>query len=310
MTFGVLVALLAVGLNGALGDVVSQPVGYAANFLTTSLFLPEASMSVNLTEELCRERYRISSNVYTADGQYAEDVLTLGGQEFDGFVRFCDLQTDRSQAQSTSDDPVNWFMKLPIDGFFGLKPGGENAFQRMLPKGRQLTVWIDQKSTEPDNAGVITFGGKDESHCKTYKTFPSEDSDRFSAWISKATFNSNTYKNTYSGVFSLQNGTLLVPYEIYSDVYSYFGGQLTYFYCSNYQNPPDLKVTIYGKEYTISLKSLISPYSSSSSSYCSIDLSYSDTDAEDQFVLNRAILNNYCLYLDYDNSIVGLAERK
>ncbi|KAI6230783.1 hypothetical protein M3Y99_01022800 [Aphelenchoides fujianensis] len=228
MTFGVLVALLAVGLNGALGDVVSQPVGYAANFLTTS---------------------------------YAEDVLTLGGQEFDGFVRFCDLQTDRSQAQSTSDDPVNWFMKLPIDGFFGLKPGGENA-------------------------------------------------DRFSAWISKATFNSNTYKNTYSGVFSLQNGTLLVPYEIYSDVYSYFGGQLTYFYCSNYQNPPDLKVTIYGKDYTISLKSLISPYSSSSSSYLTTNFRNSDTDAEDQFVLNRAILNNYCLYLDYDNSIVGLAERK
>ncbi|KAI6199087.1 hypothetical protein M3Y96_00589300 [Aphelenchoides besseyi] len=332
----------------ALSGPTSQPLGYAGNYLTTSvgigqppqffdlaisfssdkffvldrstsdpdldykynyvksLYLPEASETVNMTRDFCKERYKISSSIYTAQGVYAHDLITLGGQQYDNLVRFCDLNAERTTSTS-SNDPLNWLMKLPVDGFFGLKPGGENAFEKAITRDTaEISLFINNKSTESDNAGTITFGGKDNDNCKNFFTFPSEDSDSLTTWISKMSFNFQNYQGYYSAVFNTRNDTLVVPYDVYQGISNYFDGQMTYFYCTNYQDPPDLLLTLYGHDFKLSIKNQIIVYSGS---YCQVNIGCASSSDEHQLVISRAILDNYCLYFDYQEALIGLSEK-
>jgi hypothetical protein len=106
-----------------------------------------------------------------------------------------------------------------------------------------------RKSTEPDNAGTITFGGPDTNNCGTFRTFPSDDFDSWRAWVTQVSFNSKVMKGTFSARFELHNQTLLVPGIIYNAITSYFGNTKTNIVCSNYQNAPDMALNIYGKDY-------------------------------------------------------------
>ncbi|KAI6211309.1 Pepsin F-like [Aphelenchoides besseyi] len=290
-------------------STVNVDIDYGYDYIK-NLYLPEASETVNMTSNYCKERYKINYNIQTADGVYANDLITLGGEEFQRLVHFCDITTSRN-VTSIYNDPLNWLFTLPFDGFIGLKPGGENIYERMTAGIHQITLYIDNTSllpgSEPDNAGVITFNGKDDAHCKNYKTFPSADSDKFSTWISKVSFNSNDYKGYYSAAFSTKNDTFIVPTAIYNAINSYFGSDITDFYCDSYSNPPDLKVTIYGIEYKIDIKSMIQK---TSTSYCKVDIGYGSSGDENDFVFGRAILSSYCLFLDYDEALIALADKK
>jgi len=280
-------------------------IDYAYDYIK-NLFVPEASNTLNITTNICRRGYQTGSYVYNVDGLYARDIITLGENQFEKLVRFCDLNKPRD-ATTTSNDPISWLMGLPIDGFLGIRPGGENILEKIGLEAQQLSLYVNPKFTEPDNAGVITFGGKDTTNCKTFNSFPSDDYDTWRVWVTQASFNSKTTKGVFSARFDLSNQTLVVPKDVYSSITSYFGGSTSNIYCSSYKNAPDMAVTIYGKDYSFPVSSVLKPMSYNSG-YCQLDLSYSAATDDDQFVLNRNILNKYCLFFDFDDAIIGLAE--
>ncbi|KAI6172739.1 Aspartic peptidase A1 [Aphelenchoides besseyi] len=305
-------------LSDEQSDVVSQPLEYAGNYLVTSVGIGEPPQYFDLAIDLNSDKlFVLDRSTVNVDIDYGYDYIKnlylpdLEAKSFKDWHTFCDITTSRN-VTSIYNDPLNWLFTLPFDGFIGLKPGGENIYERMTAGIHQITLYIDNTSllpgSEPDNAGVITFNGKDDAHCKNYKTFPSADSDKFSTWISKVSFNSNDYNGYYSAAFSTKNDTFIVPTTVYDDINSYFDSDITYFYCDSYSNPPDLKVTIYGTEYKIDIKSMIQK--TSTSSYCKVDIGDGSSDAENDFVFGRAILSSYCLFLDYDEALIALADKK
>jgi len=280
-------------------------VDYSYDYIK-NLFVPEASNTLNITTNICRRGYQSGSSVYNVDGVYARDVITLGDNQFDNLVRFCDLNKPRTDT-STSSDPISWLMYLPIDGFLGIRPGGENILEKIGLGSKQLSLYVNSKFTEPDDAGVITFGGKDTTNCKTFNTFPSDDYDTWRVWVTQANFNSKTTKGVFSARFDLSNKTLIVPKDVYTSITSYFGGSTSSISCNTYKNAPDMSLSIYGKDYQFPISSILKPMTYNSG-YCQLDLSYSTATDDDQFVLNRSILNKYCLFFDFDDAIIGLAE--
>ncbi|KAI6171100.1 hypothetical protein M3Y97_01087100 [Aphelenchoides bicaudatus] len=273
------------------------------------LFTPEISDSLNVTNLICRKQY-VDSNGHTfkSDGHYVDDLITLDGTQFSEGVRFCDLDTPRT-ADTATDDALNWFMVLPVDGFLGLAPGRENIFERADGLDlNEISLFVDTNSVEPDNSGVITFGGKDTTHCKAFYTFESEDRDSWTTFTSQADFGTHTMKGIYSTVFDLSAEYLVLPSDVYTVVTNYFGGQTSYITCSNYPTIPDLKLTIYGKQYNISIQPYFVKQTGSSDYYCKLNIGSSDSDDDAQIVLGRHLLDNYCFYIDYEDSIIGLAE--
>ncbi|KAI6197671.1 hypothetical protein M3Y94_01252500 [Aphelenchoides besseyi] len=284
-------------------STANEGIDYGYDYIK-NLYLPEASETVNMTTNYCKERYKVSYSIQTADGVYANDLITLGGEEFQRLAHFCDITTLRNST-TIYNDPLNWLFSLPFDGFIGLKPGGENIYERMTSGIHQITLYINNSSllpgSEPDNAGVITFNGKDEANCKNYKAFPTVDSDKFATYVSKVSYDSKDYPGYFTAAFSTNNDTFVVPTTIYNAIDTYFGSDISNFYCTSYSNPPDLKFTIYGTEYKISIKSMIQHISTS---YCKVNIGYGSTGDENDFVINRSILTNYCLFLDYDEALI------
>jgi len=351
--FGKSIAILFFLVGILSGDPITQPLGIAGDYLTTSvgigippqyfdlgidlnsdelivldtatqnpdldyyydfiksLLAPEVSDTINKTTLICRRRY-VDSNGYKyyADGHYALDQITFSDQLFPTNVRFCDLDSSRTSITSVSTDPISWLMYLSIDGFLGLKPGGENVLKKLIPadQPKQVTLYVNKNAIEVDNSGLITLGGKNTANCGTFKTFPSDDSDSFTAWATGASFNGVTEGGTFAILFDLTFNGLIVPKSVYNDI-SYYFGSPTSFYCSSYDSPPDLQITIYGTIYKIPIKQYISP-TYVGSYYCALSISYSDTTDDNQFVIGRTFLNSYCFFLDYDESSIGLADAK
>jgi len=274
-----------------------------------NLFVPEASNTLNITSNICRRGYQSGSYVYNVDGVYATDILTLGDQQFSGKpVRFCDLNKPRDYT-STSSDPISWLMYLPIDGFLGVRPGGEDVLQKIGLSSRQLSFYVNSKFTEQDDAGVLTVGGQDTTNCGTFRTFPSDDYDTWRVWVTELTFNSKSTKGVFSARFDLSNKTLVVPKDMYQSITSYFGGSTSSIYCASYKNAPDMTLNIYGKDYNFPVSTVLKPMQYSSG-YCQLDVSSSSSTDDNQIVLNRYFLNKYCLFFDFDDATIGLADIK
>ncbi|KAI6189434.1 Aspartic protease 1 [Aphelenchoides bicaudatus] len=278
---------------------------YQYNYIK-NLFVPESSNTLNQSQNICRRGYRDGTSVSRIDGIYATDLITIGGNTFQKEVRFCELNHPRS-ASDISSDPNRWFQNMPIDGFLGLRPGGEDILQK-IGLERQISFIINSgEPTEPDAAGLITFGGQDTKNCKSFRTFPSNDFDTWRAWISQTTFNGKTSVGVYSTRFEFHNKTLIVPKDVYNQIVLYFGNQVSNIPCSSYKNIPDLTLSIYGRDYAYPI-SRIFKQSGSSTYYCKIDIDSSDDSSDDQIVLNRYLFDKYCLYLDFDDGIIGLAD--
>jgi hypothetical protein len=121
------------------------------------MFSPINSDSANVTEIICQRRYKDGSDSYSANGHYVTDFITvssnqqiftcfkIGGQTFPKAVRFCDFDQERT-GDAKYKDPLEWFMKLPIDGFLGLRPGGENIIEKVESSVnmKQLTLYINR----------------------------------------------------------------------------------------------------------------------------------------------------------------------
>ncbi|KAI6189435.1 hypothetical protein M3Y97_00008200 [Aphelenchoides bicaudatus] len=273
------------------------------------MFFPEISNTANVTNLICRQHFGYFKTNKKPSGHYVADTITFCDNYFETPVRFCDFDTKRT-ADTLSDDPLHGFMMLNIDGFLGLKPGKENILQQLIPpdSSLQLTFYVDKNAQDPDAAGWMTFGGKDTTHCGTFRSFPSEDADSFSAWVTGTSFNGVSESDTYTAIFDLPyNDGMVVPEDVYNDISYYFDDQPKHFYCSSYANPPDLSVNFYGKWYIISIKDLIVKQSPQ---YCSLQMTAADSDDEYQFVFGRNFFNEYCLFLDYEDSLIGLASVK
>lgn len=123
----------------------------------------------------------------------------------------------------------------------------------------------------------------------------------------RLTFNSKTIKGTYSTRFEFHNKTLIVPQEIYSTITGYFGG-VSNINCQSHNNAPDMVMTIYNKDYKFPISSLLKQVPGST--FCKLDLETSSTADNDQLVLNRHILDRYCVLLDFENGEIGFAPFK
>jgi hypothetical protein len=123
----------------------------------------------------------------------------------------------------------------------------------------------------------------------------------------RVTFNGVQEGGTYSTLFDLSNNKLVVPKDVYNDIAYYFGGKASYIYCSDFTSVPDLQLNIYGKTYALPIKQYLVP-EESNPTYCDLQITYANEDDEDQFVIGRHFLKKYCLFLDYDESVIGLAE--
>jgi len=285
----------------------NEKIDYQYDYVK-NLFVPEASETLELSESLCRLSYQEGGNNYHVSGVYGKDLITLGGQTFkDKKARFCDLNEVRD-ATSTSSDKIKWAMDKPIDGFLGIKPGGEEILTKIGLPANQLTFYMDSNAKESDNAGIVTFGGKDTANCGTFRSFESEDSDSLTAWVTKISFNNNKFEGLYSARFDFTNKTLVVPSDVYNAFARYFGNQMSSVFCSSYPHIPDLTLTIYGKEYKIPMQNILTP--NSMPNRCSVSLTRASSSDEDQIVLNRYVLDNYCLHFDYAESLIGLADVK
>lgn len=281
---------------------------YNYNYIK-NLFTPEASNTLNLTTNVCRRGYQSGTYVYNADGVFALDEVSLGGKKFTGkLVRFCDLNKPRDYT-SMANDPLSWLMYLPIDGFLGIRPGGEDILEKIGLPSRQLSIYVNPKWVEQDDAGVITFGGKDTKNCGVFRTFPSEDYDTWRVWVTQLNFNSKTTTGVFSARFDLSNKTLVVPKDVYNSITTYFGGLTSNIYCASYKTVPDMTINIYGKDYSFPISSVFKTMQHNSG-YCQLDISSSSSTDEDQIVLNRYLLNKYCLFLDYEEITIGLADIK
>jgi hypothetical protein len=109
-------------------------------------------------------------------------------------------------------------------------------------------------------------------------------------------------------LFDFNYDGYIVPKDVYNDIAYYFNNKPNSFYCPSYTNPPDLTINFYGTSYKISIKELI--VDTDGDNYCRLKLLASDAADEYQFVLGRNFLNKYCLYLNYDESVIGLADMK
>jgi hypothetical protein len=290
-------------------DSATQNLGIDADYdYIKQTLIPEISDTLNLTKQVCRKRYKdqgSNAQTYTADGHFIDDYVTLGGSVLAKPARFCDLDTIRD-SQYTSNDKLKWLMDLPIDGFLGLSPGGENVLEKAMGMS-QISLFIDSKASEVDSSGTITFGGQDTKNCKSFRTFPSEDNDSWKIWVSKASYNNKDVSGAYSTLLNLNTDRLALPNDIYKAITAYFGGSTTYLSCSGHDSLPDLQLTIYGKQYKLSIKSYITKMSSQPS-YCQLSIDQTSSDDEDQIIVGRHILDNYCLFLDFAESDIGLAE--
>lgn len=69
--------------------------------------------------------------------------MQLGGNTYDKSVRFCEINSERT-ATDTSSDKMNWLEKMPFDGFLGLKPGGEDILEKVGFDSRQITFTVTE----------------------------------------------------------------------------------------------------------------------------------------------------------------------
>lgn len=61
-------------------------------------------------------------------------------------MRFCHLNTDRSELDSTDEDPWKWLFENSVDGFIGLSPQAENPIRKMRERtgDNLVTLWLDK----------------------------------------------------------------------------------------------------------------------------------------------------------------------
>lgn len=96
-----------------------------------------------------------------------------------------------------------------------------------------------------------------------------------------------------------------MPKTTYDQVVDYFGGKTYQIYCSSYTNIPNITLNIYGRDYSYPLTR---QFIKTSDYYCKIDIVQASDSSEDQLVLNRYILDQYCLLFDYDNGVIALGD--